>query len=190
MLARVFPSVALSCLLLTLVCLSCAMHTVSQVEHDFKKPAFISFLPEVGQDAMLVTSFDILCSHCNVILVNTSNMQSTTLAALDWPNAVTFCPASVCSKPSLLVRMNSIVTRACLLLRARRCLTVIRSDSASLLPDTTTEVIKPFCSQMFPMCPRRSSHACVEGVAIVALDGSGHKVGAADESQHVGDSHA
>ena len=146
MLARVFPSVALSCLLLTLVCLSCAMHTVSPVEHDFKKPAFISFLPEVGQDAMLVTSFDILCSHCNVILVNTSNMQSTTLAALDWPNAVTFCPASVCSKPSLLVRMNSLVTRACLLLRVRRCLTVIRSDSASLLPDTTTEVIKPFFS--------------------------------------------
>jgi hypothetical protein len=141
---------------------------------------------------MLVTSFDILCSHCNVILVNTSNMQSTTLAALDWPNAVTFCPASVCSKPSLLVRMNSIVSRVCLLLllRMRRCLTVIRSDLASLLPDTTTEVIKPFFSQMFPRFPRRSSHACVEGVAIVALDGSGHKVGAAYESQHVGDSHA
>jgi hypothetical protein len=99
---------------------------------------------------MLVTSFDILCSHCNVILVNTSDMQSTTLAALDWPNAVTFCPASVCSKPSLLVRMNSIVSRVCLLLllllRVRRCLTVIRSDSASLLPDTTTEVMKPFFS--------------------------------------------
>ncbi len=119
------------------------MHTIAPVEHDFKKPAFISFLPEVGEDAMLVTSFDILCSHCNVMLVNTSNMQSTTLAALDWPNAVTFCPASVCSKPSLLVCMRSLVTRVCLLWRVLRCLTVIRSASASLPPDTTTEVIEP-----------------------------------------------
>lgn len=118
MLARVFTPVALSCLLLALVCRSCAMHTIAPVEHDFKKPAFISFLPEVGEDAMLVTSFDILCSHCNVMLVNTSTMQSTTLAALDWPNAVTFCPASVCSKPSLLVRMRGPVTRLPALARA------------------------------------------------------------------------
>jgi hypothetical protein len=52
---------------------------------------------------MLVTSFDILCTDCKLSIVNTSSMATTTLASLNWPNAVTFCPASVCAQPSLLV---------------------------------------------------------------------------------------
>ncbi len=79
------------------------LHAPSPIEHSYKKPAFISFLPETGPDAMLVTSFDILCTDCKLSIVNTSSMESTTLASLNWPNAVTFCPASVCAQPSLLV---------------------------------------------------------------------------------------
>lgn len=90
-------------LLIAFVSQASAFYSPSPIEHDFKKPAFISFLPETGPDAMLVTSFDILCSDCKLSVVNTSTMQTTTLASLNWPNAVTFCPAVVCAKPSLLV---------------------------------------------------------------------------------------
>jgi hypothetical protein len=92
--------------LLLLACLpqSRSLFTSAPIIHDFKKPAFISFLPELGHDVMTVTSFDILCKNCLLSIVNTTTMESTALASLNWPNAVTYCPAAVCSKPSLLVR--------------------------------------------------------------------------------------
>jgi hypothetical protein len=80
--------------------------------HDFKKPAFISFLPELGSDAMTVTSFDILCSNCKLSIVNTTTMEIVVLASLDWPNAVTYCPASVCTKSSLLVSSRDVSKRS------------------------------------------------------------------------------
>jgi hypothetical protein len=80
--------------------------------HEFKKPAFISFLPELASDAMTVTSFDVLCSNCKVSIVNTTTMEIMMQASLNWPNAVTFCPASVCTKPSLLVGDRDVYKRS------------------------------------------------------------------------------
>ena len=97
------PSHPLVLLLLLVVSQASAFYSPSPIEHDFKKPAFISFLPETGPDTMLVTSFDILCTECRLSVVNTSSMQTTVLASLNWPNAATFCPAAVCATPSLLV---------------------------------------------------------------------------------------
>ena len=102
MLSQIAP-LALACLLAAFLPPSLSVHTPTPISHDFKKPAFISFLPELSQELMTVTSFDILCSNCKLSIVNTSTMESTVLASLNWPNAVTYCPASACSKPSLLV---------------------------------------------------------------------------------------
>jgi hypothetical protein len=93
---------ALACLLISFLPQSNSLHAPTPISHDFKKPAFIGFLPELGRDIMTVTSFDILCSNCKLSLVNTTTMESTILASLNWPNAATFCPEAVCSKPSLL----------------------------------------------------------------------------------------
>ena len=43
-----------------------AFSAPAPISHEFKKPAFISFIPELGYDVMIVTSFDMLCSNCKL----------------------------------------------------------------------------------------------------------------------------
>ena len=105
--------VALAFFLLAAVSSCSSLHAPpAPILHEFKKPAFISFLPELASDAMTVTSFDVLCSNCKVSIVNTTTMEIMMQASLNWPNAVTFCPASVCTKPSLLVGDRDVYKRS------------------------------------------------------------------------------
>ncbi len=67
-------SFAVVALLLIALPAAWPLHALSPIEHSYKKPAFISFVPETGPDAMLVTSFDILCTDCKLSIVNTSSM--------------------------------------------------------------------------------------------------------------------
>ncbi len=65
---RCIVPLSITAALLVLVPHACALafSAPAPISHDFKKPAFISFIPELGDDVMIVTSFDILCSNCKL----------------------------------------------------------------------------------------------------------------------------
>ncbi len=65
---RCIVPLSIAAALLVLVPHACALafSAPAPISHEFKKPAFISFIPELGYDVMIVTSFDILCSNCKL----------------------------------------------------------------------------------------------------------------------------
>ena len=65
---RCIVPLSIAAALLVLVPHACALafSAPAPISHDFKKPAFISFIPELGDDVMIVTSFDMMCSNCKL----------------------------------------------------------------------------------------------------------------------------